>query len=816
MKKTTFFILTLLIFSTIGLQTTPAQVIFEHGDSVYSVAFSPVDNTLLASGSSDGTVKLWDVVNQTDVATLEGHVGGVTSVAFSPNGMLLASGSGDGTVKLWEVGTHQNIAMLEGHAVGGTSIAFSPDGTTLAAGASDGIVKLWDVATHQNTATFGGYDAATVAAIVAAENQRHWFTPVSFLSNTTLAAGSGDRIKLWDVATEETIATFEVPGDLVISMACSPDGTTLAAGTYNSIIKLWDVATRTNTTTFPSLAARSAWFEPPPFISFSPDGALLAFTSTGVALWNIETGTQTNALSGHTRVVRSVSFSPDGSILASGAQDGTVRLWDPSSLQPALTVSTALPLTEATLHGSVVILTLTSGTYKQEIGFGDVSMTVSGIDGITIGRWGEVERLSDTEVAVPLEFDRTDFDTDATLTFTVDADAIVDPQHGLSVQVPVPVTQVSNATVSISPLLVVSPAVGEELRLSLNIKGGENVAGYQAIVSFDSTALQPIVSFDPEARNTADSNVSSVSFTNGDYLPAGAFFADPIIVEEWLGDTPLGEPIWSTKVILAANTLAGAANGDGTLATLMFEVVDFKPSTLTLSQLYLVDTDGKRWEATTQNGTVTVPPEPAVAILGDINRDGVVNIQDLVIVAARFGQRGHNSADLNGDGLVDTVDLVLVAGEFGGEAAAPSAQPQVLELLNATDLRQWLSQAQQLALTDPAYLRGITVLEQLHAALIPQKTVLLPNYPNPFNPETWIPYRLTEGAFVTLTIYDSSGGVVRTLEVGHRVAAFYESRSKAIHWDGRNEFGEQVGSGVYFYHLSAGDYSATRKMLILK
>ena len=456
-------------------------------------------------------------------------------------------------------------------------------------------------------------------------------------------------------------------------------------------------------------------------------------------------------------------------------------------------------------HGNVVTLTLTNGIYEQEIEFWDVIMTVSGIDGITIGRWGEVECVSDTEVAVPLEFDGIDFDTDATLTFTVDADAIVDPNHGLSVQVPVPVTQVSNATVGISPSPVVSPAVGEELRFSLNITGGEKVTGYQAIVSFD-----------PEARNTADSNVSSVSFTNGDYLPAGAFFADPIIVEEWLGDTSLGEPIWSTKVILAANTLAGAANGDGTLAILMFEVVDFKPSTLTLSQLYLVDTDGKRWEATTQNGTVTVPPEPVVAILGDINRDGVVNIQDLVIVGGRFGQRGQNSADINGDSLVDIVDLVLVAGAFDEEAAAPSAQPQVLELLTASEVKQWLSQAQQLALTDPAYLRGITVLEQLLAALIPKETILLPNYPNPFNPETWIPYRLAEDAFVTLTIYDTAGGVVRSIGVGYKLVAVYESKAKAIHWDGRNEIGEQVGNGVYFYHLSAGNYSATRKMLIVK
>ena len=99
---------------------------------------------------------------------------------------------------------------------------------------------------------------------------------------------------------------------------------------------------------------------------------------------------------------------------------------------------------------------------------------------------------------------------------------------------------------------------------------------------------------------------------------------------------------------------------------------------------------------------------------------------------------------------------------------------------------------------------------------IPSETELLANYPNPFNPETWIPYRLAEDAFVTLTIYDLSGQVVRTLAVGYRIAAVYKSRSKAIHWEGRNNLGEQVASGVYFYHFSAGEYSATRRMVILK
>ena len=112
--------------------------------------------------------------------------------------------------------------------------------------------------------------------------------------------------------------------------------------------------------------------------------------------------------------------------------------------------------------------------------------------------------------------------------------------------------------------------------------------------------------------------------------------------------------------------------------------------------------------------------------------------------------------------------------------------------------------------------RGFLVLEQLLLSLTPKETELLSNYPNPFNPETWIPYRLAEDANVTLTIYDSSGQVVRTLDVGHQIASAYESRSKAVYWDGRNEFGEPVASGIYFYTLTTGDFSATRRMVILK
>ena len=225
---------------------------------------------------------------------------------------------------------------------------------------------------------------------------------------------------------------------------------------------------------------------------------------------------------------------------------------------------------------------------------------------------------------------------------------------------------------------------------------------------------------------------------------------------------------------------------------------------------------GGSWDGTILLWEVIPAPSEPEKIAGDINGDGVVDIFDLLFVAKAFGKTEPNDADVNDDGVINIFDLVLVASNFGNIAAAPLAHPQILSTLTAADVEGWLTQAEQVALTDPAYLRGIAALAQLLSVLTPKETILLPNYPNPFNPETWIPYHLANDAFVNLTIYDLNGQIVRTIDVGDRIAAVYEDRSKAIYWNGKNELGESVASGVYFYHLSAGDYSATQKMVLLK
>ena len=175
----------------------------------------------------------------------------------------------------------------------------------------------------------------------------------------------------------------------------------------------------------------------------------------------------------------------------------------------------------------------------------------------------------------------------------------------------------------------------------------------------------------------------------------------------------------------------------------------------------------------------------------------------------------NSPEDVNGDGVVNIFDLTLVAQGIGKTtAAAPAAGPGSV---NVAMIEAWIAGAHLADDGSIAFRQGIQNLQNLLASLIiPQETALLPNYPNPFNPETWIPYELAVPAEVTLTIYDMNGQKIRNLEVGHQAAGMYQSRNRAAYWDGRNGRGESVASGLYFYTLRAGEFTATRKMLIRK
>lgn len=203
----------------------------------------------------------------------------------------------------------------------------------------------------------------------------------------------------------------------------------------------------------------------------------------------------------------------------------------------------------------------------------------------------------------------------------------------------------------------------------------------------------------------------------------------------------------------------------------------------------------------------------------DINSDGIVDIQDLILVSNSFDVEPsrHPKADVNADGHIDIIDLLLVAAHFGESSnpAAPTTHAKILpEHLNRVS--EWLTEARRADDGSPVFKQGITTLEHLINTASPKKTALLPNYPNPFNPETWIPYDLERDADVRIHIYNVKGQSIRQLKIGFQTAGTYRTRSRAAHWDGRNAAGEPVASGIYFYTLQAGDFKATRQMVILK
>ena len=687
------------------------------------------------------------------------------------------------------------------------AIAFSPNGTLLATAIPyyktgddfrEGVgiiyhnhsIYLWNVPRQQNIATFNLGDRRDVRSLV--------FSPDG---GTFTSVSSDGTIELWNVKTQENI-TLMKQEKWGYSHVLSPDGKTLVSGTREGTIELWNVKTQENITTFQGHGGITL-----PRLAISPDGNFLAVkvtdawvggwvTDSSLHFWDLKTQRNIATLK-DSKGFWSLAFSPDNTLFATGTGNAKIKLWDMTTRKHIGDLSAG--------KGEVYTLAFSP----------DGTLLASASGGSEIKLWDVKTRMNITTLSGHLT-------TIPALTFSPDGTLLASAGDDGQVML----WDVA-AAISDRGAVVTAHFTGPPMYWVDKAKGR-----LYALVGQEVASLVPSVD---TARSLAVDTIDEKLYwaektgkRTGKIRRANLDGRNVELVKDLTG-VPLD------LALDTVNRKIYLTNSWGKVQRLNFNGSNFQtnlitglqmPKHLTLDvrrgKIYWTEQTGDRTgkiRRANLDGTNVELVKDLTSVPRGITVD---NVNGKIYLANAYGK--IQRLNLNGSNFqrnlitdlespagiaVDAVNRKLYWTEKG------SIRRANLNGKNIENIVSGLNSPANIALSlmsAHAAIAAAPIMLQGH----PDETRLYSNYPNPFNPETWIPYQLSEPAEVTLRIYAIDGRLIRTLALGQQPAGMYQSKSRAAYWDGRNEVGEPVASGVYFYTLTAGDFTATRKMLIKK
>ncbi len=738
---------------------------------------------------------------------------GAYSMVHSARGNLIAVGTVYG-MQVIDAKTGGPVALFPRPFF--DAVAFSPDERTIVTPGPylTDWMSVWDIESGQETARLEGAgvrlafspDGSLVAGVVFAKDENGDWTP-----------GSRHEIALWSLVARRKIAVLGTHRN-VASLAFGPDGATVATGGTDSLIRLWDVASRREIATLNGHTGTVG------VVAFSLDGATLASgDSDGSAkLWDVGDGQEIATLAGHTAKVGAVAFSADGETLATGSDDQTVRLWN---------VASAREMAVLTGHESHILIvgfspdggSVVSGSYLG--GYEDFGIES---EGNAIRAWDLASRHQvDSFGGLIDHVQRLAFSPDGNLIATqangasrialwdVDSGRRTGTLTGAATPIHTPVFSPDGT------ILATGSPGGVTLWDVATWQPGAVLAGSWVGIAFTpdgtmlatggrdgSIALWDVASLQRVATLAGHADwMSPLAFSPDGKVLAGAGRSELRNPRDavWLWDVAVAVDVAravgpEVPLLTYSTVWPGHADCTGILD------LEFSPDGRLLARGDR-DRETALWDTARGREVARLPaPDRSRAIA--FSPDGRI--------LASAGNGG--SGTLWDVESLEEVGALKGAG-FGFPAALGFSPDGTLLATGDRGLFLWrvtASPGDIPTAVDPQGKAGATWAQMKRAALTPGETAFLPNYPNPFNPETWIPFDLHDHAKVTVSVYDGEGSIVRRIDMGALPAGTYRTRDRAAHWDGRNERGELVSSGVYFTELTAGNHRSARRIALRK